>query len=93
MLEKAERSPALRPEERPALASALRSHRTRAVLVETQAALFDSGARRRLIGLALSGGIEPRARLAVALALTVPPVARKVIPRDTAGEHGLAPQA
>lgn len=90
MLEKAARNPALRPEERPALSRSLRGHRTRAVLAETQAALFDSGSRRRLPRAAVSRGIGARARLAAVLALAAPPLARRVVPRDRLGEHGLA---
>lgn len=89
MLEKARNNPHLLPEERPALSGALRRHRTRAVLAETRAVLFDSGTRSRLLGFALSGGVEARARLVAAVAFTAPPLARRLVPEDEPGEHGL----
>jgi GT2 family glycosyltransferase len=82
LLEKAGANPALEPRERPVLRAALREHRTRAVLAETQAALFDTGPRGRLPLLAVSRGIGPRARAAAALAVTVPPLARRIVTLD-----------
>lgn len=92
LLEKAARNPSLLAEERPTLSRSLRRHRTRAVLAETRAALFDSGPRRPLLGFPFARGIEARARIVATLALTAPPLARKVVPKDQAGEHGLAAQ-
>ncbi|MEK6276819.1 MAG: glycosyltransferase [Actinomycetota bacterium] len=82
LLEKVKLNPALEPAERPVLMRSLRMHRTRAVLAETQAALFDSGPRNRLLGFATSRGIEARARMIAALALAAPPLARRLVPKD-----------
>jgi GT2 family glycosyltransferase len=66
MLEAAADHPSLDANERRLVARSLRHHRTRAVLAET-----DAGARRRrLLGLALTRGVEPRARLRAARAAT-----------------------
>ena len=91
MLEKAQNNPNLLPEERPALSRSLRRHRTRAVLAETRAALFDSGTRSHLLGFALSSGVEARARLRAAVAFAAPPLARRLFGEDEPGEHGLVP--
>jgi hypothetical protein len=89
LLEKAEENPKLEPAERPVLRRSLRYHRSRAVLAEVQAALYGSGPRGRLAGLAVSCGVEARARLAAALALTAPPLARRLVPDEHGSERGL----
>ena len=60
------------------------------MLAETRAALFDSGTRSHLLGFALSGRVEARARMIAAVAFTAPPLARRIVPEDEPGEHGLA---
>jgi glycosyltransferase involved in cell wall biosynthesis len=72
ILEAAAGHPSLDADERRALARSLRHHRTRAVLAEADA----RGGRRRLIGLALSRDVAPRARLRAARAATAPARAR-----------------
>jgi glycosyltransferase involved in cell wall biosynthesis len=66
MLEAAAGHPSLDANERRVVARSLRHHRTRAVLAETDAGVR----RRRLLGLALARGVEPRARLHAARAAT-----------------------
>jgi hypothetical protein len=90
LLEKADANPELEPEERPLLRRSLRNHRSRAVLAEAQAALYGSGPRTRLARLALSRGIDPRARLAAALTPTAPPLARRLVRDERAAERGVA---
>jgi glycosyltransferase involved in cell wall biosynthesis len=65
MLEKAESSPFLRPEDRPALARSLRAQRHRATLAEAQSALAAEAAdaRRRGLSLARLGAAPLRDRL------------------------------
>jgi glycosyltransferase involved in cell wall biosynthesis len=93
LLEKAGRNPALRPEERPVLDRSLRNHRSRAVLAEVHDALYGARPRpglARLIGLR---GIALRARLAAALSLIAPPLARRLVPPEPGGEHELAAES
>jgi glycosyltransferase involved in cell wall biosynthesis len=80
LLEKFAANPDLRPQERPALQRALRSHRSRAVIAETQAALQGSPPSTPLLRLAFAKGIRPRARLAAMLAAIAPPLARRLVP-------------
>jgi glycosyltransferase involved in cell wall biosynthesis len=80
LLEKAEKNPALVPDERPVLTRSLRLHRSRAVVAETEAALSDSLPRRRLARLAVSSGVGLRARMLAALAAVSPPLARSLAP-------------
>jgi len=89
LLEKAAENPALREDERPALRRALRTHRSRAVLAETQAALYGSARSARLLRLAGAREIEPRARLAAALTALAPPLARRFVPEDRPPEERL----
>lgn len=65
ILEKAGRSPDLRPQERPALEKSLALQRGRAQLAETEAAVAagESGARRRCVRLAFGRGSSLRTRL------------------------------
>jgi GT2 family glycosyltransferase len=89
LLEKAAANPALQTEERPALERALRMHRSRAVFAEAQAALYGFGPSRPLLRLALARRIEPRTRLAAALAVVAPPLARRIVPEDRPAEERL----
>jgi GT2 family glycosyltransferase len=89
LLEKAESSPALRPQERPALERALRMHRSRAVDAETQAAVYNGGERSKLARLALAPRLEPRVRLGAALGFLAPPLARRVVHEDRPAEERL----
>jgi GT2 family glycosyltransferase len=93
MLEKARRNPSLRDDERPELERALRMHRSRAAAAEVQAALYRGGSRSRLPHLTVARRLEPRARLAAALAFTAPPLARLLIPEDRPVEQRLAAEA
>lgn len=86
LLEKAADNPALRSEDRPALDRAIRTHRSRAVAAEAQAAVRDDGSKRRLPKFVLSPGIERWARTAAALALLAPPLARRRLPEDRPAE-------
>lgn len=80
VLEKFAANPALRETERPALQRALRTHRSRAVLAETQVAVEGSAPSTSLLRLAVARGIQPRARLAAALAAVSPALARRLLP-------------
>jgi hypothetical protein len=82
LLEKAAGNPALEPHERPVLARSIRRQRAKAVLADTQATLFGSGSRSRLHKLVTMPGIGVRTRMLVALALTAPPLARRILPQD-----------
>lgn len=86
LLEKALRNPALRPEERPALADAIRMHRSRATVAEAQDAIYGSGPRGQLARRAFAARIQPRARLSALLAATAPPLARRLVPLDRSAE-------
>lgn len=90
LLEKAERNPNLRPEERPALERALRMHRSRAVTAEVQEALYGDGPRRKLARQALARRLEPRTRLTALAALVAPPLARRAVPHYQPAEERLA---
>lgn len=90
LLEKARSNPNLREEERRALESALRMHRSRAVAAETQASVHARrGGRTNLARLAIAGKIEPRARLGAALGFLAPPLARRLVPEDRPAEERL----
>jgi GT2 family glycosyltransferase len=95
LLEKAQRHPSLRADERRVLAESLRHHRTRAVLAEAESALRSaSTARRSLLRHSLLSGITPRARALLALAATAPPLGRRWLPRDPGPlERRFAPRA
>jgi hypothetical protein len=95
LLEGAERNPRLGVRERSALSSSLRTHRTKAVLAEIDAALRaatpgcagEADARRsipraRLTRLAFVGGIGKQARAGAALAVAAPGLARRIVPTD-----------
>jgi len=90
LLEKARANPELEPGERAVLRASLRNHRSRAVLAEVQESIYGSGRRRRLPRRAACRGIAPRARLAALLTLIAPPLARRLVPDEHPGEHGLA---
>jgi hypothetical protein len=90
VLEKAAANPNLRGEERPALERALRKHRSRAAAAEVQATLYHGAPRRRLLSLVGAAGLDPRARRDALLALTAPPLARRVIDEDRPAEERLA---
>jgi len=89
MLEKAARNPALRPEERPALHRALRMHRSRAVMADAQAVLYDSAPRLRLARHAVAPRLALRAREAALLSVAAPSLARRMIARDRSTEERL----
>ena len=86
LLEKALRNPALRPQERPPLESAIRIHRSRAAIAEAQDAARGAGSRRRLARRAFAPRLQPRARLAALLAAGAPPLARRLVPQDRPAE-------
>jgi hypothetical protein len=90
LLEKAARNPDLRDNERPALARAIRRHRSRAVIAEARAKVDGVAPSARPLRRALSRGIEPRARVAALLAACMPPLARRVLPEDRPVEERLA---
>jgi glycosyltransferase involved in cell wall biosynthesis len=90
LLEKAERNPALREEERPALERALRMHRSRAVLAEVQEALYGDGSSGELARHAVARRLQPRTRLTAAAALLAPPLARRLVPPYRAAEERLS---
>jgi GT2 family glycosyltransferase len=90
LLEKAIDNPALSPEEQPALMRSISKHRTRAVIAEVQGALYDSGSRRRLFKLAVTRGIEARARMVTVLAMVAPPLARRIVPKYLPPEERFA---
>jgi hypothetical protein len=64
-LEKAERNPALRADERPALAGALAGHRLELRLIDLRAAVVagDAGVRRGALALLVAPGLSPKTRL------------------------------
>lgn len=90
LLEKAERNPALRPEERPALERALRMHRSRAVTAEVQEALYGDRPRGKLARQAMARRLEPRTRLTALAAVVAPPLARRAVPDYRPAEERLA---
>jgi glycosyltransferase involved in cell wall biosynthesis len=90
LLEKAAANPALRPEDVPALQQALRRHRSRAVTAEARAKADGDAPSAPLARLALSPGIEPKARAATLLAAAAPPLARRVLPGGPAVDERLA---
>jgi GT2 family glycosyltransferase len=90
LLEKAERNPALREEERPALERALRMHRSRAVMAEVQDSLYGDGSSGELARYAVARRLQPRTRLTAAAALVAPPLARRVVPPYRAAEERLS---
>ncbi len=90
LLEKAERNPSLRPQERPELKRALRMHRSRAVMAEVQDTLYGGGSKAKLAREAVSARLEPRARLAALAALVAPPLARRAVPHYRPAEQRLA---
>jgi GT2 family glycosyltransferase len=90
LLEKARRNAALRPDERPSLERALRMHRSRAVMADVQDALYGFTSRHPLGRHAVAPGIEPRMRVIALLALTAPPLARRIVPEYRPAEERLA---
>lgn len=93
LLEKAERNPALRSEERPALERALRMHRSRAVMAEVQDALYGDGSKARVARQALGRRLEPKTRLTALAAAVAPPLARRVVAPYRAAEQRLSEEA
>ncbi|MGN6258167.1 MAG: glycosyltransferase family 2 protein [Solirubrobacterales bacterium] len=93
LLEKAERNPSLREEERPALERALRMHRSRAVMAEAQEALYGAGSKSALARHALAGRLRPRERVTALAAVLAPPLARRVVPPYRAAEERLGEAA
>jgi glycosyltransferase involved in cell wall biosynthesis len=89
MLEKATVNPALGAEERPALKRELRRRRSDAVREETREQLESGLSRRRLLRLAGTSGAEARARAGAALALAVPPLARRLVEARRSPEERL----
>jgi glycosyltransferase involved in cell wall biosynthesis len=92
LLEKALRQGAAHREERSALERALRLHRSRALVAETEEAIVAraAGRRRRSIRLALSRGRSPRTRLKAAAAVLFPgAAARRLESRDASGARSL----
>lgn len=90
MLEKAERSPALRAAERPALERALRMHRSRALMAEVQDSLYGERARGGLARQAFSRRLEPGTRLTALAATLAPPLARRLVPPYRPAEERLS---
>jgi glycosyltransferase involved in cell wall biosynthesis len=90
LLEKAAANPALRAEDVPALRRALRRHRSRAVTAEARAKVDGAAPSAPVARLALSHGIEPKARVAALLAAVAPPLARRVLPGGPAVDERLA---
>jgi glycosyltransferase involved in cell wall biosynthesis len=90
LLEKAAANPALRAEDVPALQQALRRHRSRAVTAEARAKVDGAAPRAPVARLALSRGIEPKARVAALLAAAAPPLARRILPGGPAVDERLA---
>jgi hypothetical protein len=90
LLEKAAVDPNLQEDERPALERALRTHRSRAVMADVQAALYGSGARARLARHALSRRVELRTREMALLAAFAPLLARRLVREDRPAEERLA---
>jgi glycosyltransferase involved in cell wall biosynthesis len=90
LLEKAATNPALRAEDVPALERALRRHRSRAVTAEARARADGAAPSAPMTRLALSRGIEPKARLVALLAAVAPPLARRVLPGGPAVDERLA---
>jgi hypothetical protein len=83
LLDKAGRSPALRSEERPALARSLLYHRTRAALAEAEVALAHGKRRRaRFLRLAASRRVTKRGRVLLVAAALTPGLAQRWMPRD-----------
>jgi glycosyltransferase involved in cell wall biosynthesis len=79
LLEKARINPLLREDEKPLVEAAIRRRRNEAVLEETKAVLDGAMPRRHLLDLALAGGTGLRERGLAGLALTAPPLARRVV--------------
>jgi hypothetical protein len=79
LLEKAGANPELRVAEGPLVEAAIRRRRNEATLEETKAVLDGAMPRRHLLDLALGGGIDLRERGLAGLALTAPPLARRVV--------------
>lgn len=79
MLEKVEANPVLTGEERPLLRRELRGRRSDAVREETRAQLAGGASRHRLAQLAMTAGVEPRARAGAAMAFAAPPLARRLV--------------
>jgi GT2 family glycosyltransferase len=76
----------LRRSERTVLAASLRHHRRRAALAEAEAAAApgQTGARRRLLRVALRAGLSPTTRAKMLLACVAPRYVRAVAPGSTA---------
>lgn len=90
LLEKAERNPALRGDERPALERALRMHRSRAVMAEVQDSLYGERAGGRLARRAVARRLEPRTRLTALGAVLAPPLTRRLVAPYRAAEERLS---
>jgi glycosyltransferase involved in cell wall biosynthesis len=79
LLEKATRNPDLRLEERPLLTREIRRRRGEAIREDTRLALEGRGRRRDLLRHATAPGVALRTRLEIVLALSAPPLARRVL--------------
>jgi glycosyltransferase involved in cell wall biosynthesis len=79
LLEKATRNPNLRPEERSLLTREIRHRRSEAIREDTRLALEGTEARRDLLRHLTMPGVELRTRLGAVLALSAPPLARRVL--------------
>jgi GT2 family glycosyltransferase len=81
MLENAGRNPALRAEDRPALARALRRHRAQAARATIEAAVYGDAPRAGLPRLAASRGLGLRMRALALAGAAAPALARRFVPR------------
>jgi GT2 family glycosyltransferase len=79
LLEKATRNPNLRPDERPALARCLASHREQAARGAIERTLYGNSSPSGAARVALRRGVRPRTRTLAAIAALAPPVARRYI--------------
>jgi GT2 family glycosyltransferase len=82
LLENATSHPSLTEPEAAELSRALRHHRTKATLVQADAAIRPRWHPTGLPQLVVRPRLPLRARLAAGLALTAPPLARRVVPVD-----------
>ena len=80
LLEKAQRNPNLRPEERPALERWLGVYREQVARGAIEAALHGDGSRAELPRLLRSRGLSIRTRFLAGLAAAAPPLARRLTP-------------
>jgi glycosyl transferase family 2 len=95
VVEKAAANTDLHPDERPALVQALRDHRTRAVLAESDAALARGEVQRmRLLRHAVSRDVMAHARLRLAAVAAAPELGKRWLPRDPGAlERRLSPHS